>query len=67
MNLASGTKLDRQRDSFFFCGCSYYKLQVIGECPLLYMALSENVGYIPKEIAIYFWENDQQNHWENGV
>ena len=21
------------------------------------------IGYIPNEIAIYFWDNDQQNHW----
>jgi hypothetical protein len=27
------------------------------------MGLSENVGYIPKQIAIFDWDNDQQNHW----
>ena len=27
------------------------------------MGLSENVGYIPNEIAIFYWDNDQQNHW----
>ena len=27
------------------------------------MGLSENVGYIPNEIAILDWDNDQQNHW----
>ena len=31
------------------------------------MDLSENVGYIPNEIAICYRDNDQQNHWENGV
>ena len=31
------------------------------------MGLSENVGYIPNEIAIFHRDNDQQNHWENGV
>ena len=28
-----------------------------------YMGLSENVGYIPNEIAIKKRDNDQQNHW----
>ena len=28
-----------------------------------YMGLSENVGYIPNEIAIFHRDNDQQNHW----
>ena len=27
------------------------------------MGLSENVGYIPNEIAICYRDNDQQNHW----
>ena len=27
------------------------------------MGLSENVGYIPNEIAIFHRDNDQQNHW----
>ena len=27
------------------------------------MGLSENVGYIPNEIAISKRDNDQQNHW----
>ena len=27
------------------------------------MGLSENVGYIPNEIAIKKRDNDQQNHW----
>ena len=27
------------------------------------MGLSENVGYIPNEIAIFRRDNDQQNHW----
>ena len=31
------------------------------------MGLSENVGYIPNEIAIFHRDNDQQNHWVNGV
>ena len=30
---------------------------------MAYMALSENVGYIPNEIAIKKRDNDQQNHW----
>ena len=25
--------------------------------------VSENVGYIPNEIAIFHRDNDQQNHW----
>ena len=32
-----------------------------------YLGLSENVGYIPNEIAIFHrdkWDNDQQNHWD---
>ena len=29
----------------------------------IYMGLSENVGYIPNEIAIFHRDNDQQNHW----
>ena len=29
----------------------------------LNMGLSENVGYIPNEIAIKKRDNDQQNHW----
>ena len=29
----------------------------------IYMALSENVGYIPNETAIKKRDNDQQNHW----
>ena len=29
----------------------------------IYMGLSENVGYILNEIAIFHRENDQQNHW----
>ena len=28
-----------------------------------HLGLSENVGYIPNEIAIFHWDNDQQNHW----
>ena len=28
-----------------------------------HMGLSENVGYIPNEIAISKRDNDQQNHW----
>ena len=28
-----------------------------------HMGLSENVGYIPNEIAIFHRDNDQQNHW----
>ena len=27
------------------------------------MGLSENVGYILNEIAIFHRDNDQQNHW----
>ena len=27
------------------------------------MGLSENDGYIPKQIAISKRDNDQQNHW----
>ena len=27
------------------------------------MGLSENVGYIPNEIAIVHRDNDEQNHW----
>ena len=27
------------------------------------MGLSENVGYIPNEIAIFHRDKDQQNHW----
>ena len=27
------------------------------------MGLSENVGYIPNETAIFHRDNDQQNHW----
>ena len=27
------------------------------------VGLSENVGYIPNEIAIFHRDNDQQNHW----
>ena len=27
------------------------------------MGVSENVGYIPNEIAIFHRDNDQQNHW----
>ena len=27
------------------------------------MGLSENVGYIPNEIAIFHRDNDQQNQW----
>ena len=29
--------------------------------------LSENVGSIPNEIAIFHRDNDQQNHWVLGV
>ena len=29
----------------------------------VHMGLSENVGYIPNEIAIFHRDNDQQNHW----
>ena len=29
----------------------------------LQVGLSENVGYIPNEIAIFHRDNDQQNHW----
>ena len=28
-----------------------------------HMGLSENVGYIPNEIAIFHRDNDQQNQW----
>ena len=28
-----------------------------------HMGFSENVGYIPNEIAIVHRDNDQQNHW----
>ena len=28
-----------------------------------YKGLSEHVGYIPNEIAIFHRDNDQQNHW----
>ena len=28
-----------------------------------HVGLSENVGYIPNEIAIFHRDNDQQNHW----
>ena len=31
------------------------------------MGLSENRVNIPNEIAILKRDNDQQNHWENGV
>ena len=27
------------------------------------MGLSENVGYIPNEIAIFHRDNDHENHW----
>ena len=27
------------------------------------VGVSENVGYIPNEITIFYWDNDQQNHW----
>ena len=27
------------------------------------LGLSENVGYIPNELAIFHRDNDQQNHW----
>ena len=27
---------------------------------VLYMGLSENVGYIPNEIAIFYWDNDHK-------
>ena len=42
--------------------------QRFGGCPaseliIAYMGLSENVGYIPNEIAIFHRDNDQQNHW----
>ena len=30
------------------------------------MGLSENVGYIPNDIAIFHRDNDQQNHWVQG-
>ena len=30
---------------------------------LHHLGLSENVGYIPNEIAIFHRDNDQQNHW----
>ena len=33
----------------------------IKEC--ICLDLSENVGYIPNEIAIFHRDNDQQNHW----
>ena len=35
----------------------------MGHFPNEHMGLSENVGYIPNEIAIENWDNDQQNHW----
>ena len=35
----------------------------IGRSKQKEMGLSENVGYIPDEIAIYNRDNDQQNHW----
>ena len=35
------------------------------EIPLDNLGLSENVGYIPNEIAIFHRDNDQQNHWVN--
>ena len=28
-----------------------------------YVGVSENVGYMPNEIAIFHRDNDQQNHW----
>ena len=31
------------------------------------VGVSENVGYIPNEIAIKTRDNDQQNHWVKGV
>ena len=31
------------------------------------LGMSENVGYIPNEIAIFHRDNDQQNHWVIGV
>ena len=31
--------------------------------PINHMGLSENVEYIPNEIAIFHRDNDQQNHW----
>ena len=34
-----------------------------GYTVLMYVGLSENVGYIPNEIAIFHRDNDQQNHW----
>ena len=30
------------------------------------MGMSENVGYIPNEIAIFHRDNDRQNHWVVG-
>ena len=35
----------------------------IWDAPFSDMGLSENVGYIPNEIAIFHRDNDQQNHW----
>ena len=39
------------------------KPNINGDQRFQYMGLSENVGYIPNEIAIFHRDNDQQNHW----
>ena len=44
-------------------GFFLYKVTWNKEDPRYLMAVSENVGYIPNEIAIFHRDNDQQNHW----
>ena len=41
--------------------------QVAGEFPLIISWLCLKMGYTPNEIAIKSRDNDQQNHWVNGV
>ena len=40
-------------------GGSFHSLPI----NIYHLGLSENVGYIPNEIAIFHRDNDQQNHW----
>ena len=41
----------------------YINMVMTGALFYPHMGLSENVGYIPNEIAIFHRDNDQQNHW----
>ena len=59
----------RKVAQFFFVSTVFFSIQV-RTCSRLpckdaqqYMGVSENVGYIPNEIAIFHRDNDQQNHW----